>query len=232
MKKEVFRESKKYFLIVDIILYNLICLVGILVLCSKELDFINTLRYFYLIFFVIAFISVVAYFVNRRKDDYEFLFYALINVYVGAYSLIYVNYKETWFILGSSLLVYTIANILNKGMRINTLDRTNSVGVVSKLSILVVVTLLSVFTAINLYANNTIEYSLLGYYFLTFGLISLIEPYLYIILHNKKISNYLCEGEVSEKAPIKEPHKAVNVSKRTVKKPVKKETTKKKIVKK
>ena len=237
MKKVIFRETNKYLVIVDIILYNLICLIGIGILRTEGLEFLNPLRYTYGIFFMVAFISIFAYFINRRKDDYEFLLFGLINIYVGSFSLIYSSYSQAWFILGCAMLVYTIANILNKGIHIKALNDINSVSVVSKFSILTVLTILSIYVAINLFLHNKFECKLLGYYFLTYGLISLIEPYLYIIIRNKKLSKYLC-GKEEEAPVIEEPvvekkeepvkSKSKTIVKRQVKKPLKKIRTVKK----
>ena len=94
------------------------------------------------------------------------------------------------------------------------------------------ITLLSLFVAINLLSHSVIGNELMGYYFLGFGLFSLIEPYMTILLRNKKINDYLLEKN-SDKKEVK------TVQKREVKKPVKKpvkkasETTKvKKVIKK
>lgn len=234
MKKVLFRETDKCLLIVDIILYNLICLIGIAILYTEGIEYLNPLNYCFVIFFIVAFFSLIAYFSNRRKDDYEFLLFGLINIYVGSFSLIYSTYKQFWIILGCAMLVYTIANILNKGIHIKALDEKNSVSAVSKLSILSLLTILTLFTAINLFLHDKIESTILGYYFLAFGLISLIEPYLYIIVSNKKLSKYLCGKECIEEKIIKEVEKEKKevkkeekpklktLPKRQVKKPIKK----------
>ncbi len=222
MKKVLFNETRKYMVIVDIILYNLICIIGITILRTEGLEFLNPLNYCFVIYFVIAFLSLIAYFSNRRKDDYEFLLFALINIYVGSFSLIYSAYKQFWIILGCAMLVYTIANLLNKGIHIKALNDKHSVSVVSKLSILIVLTILTIFTAINLFLNSRVESTILGYYFLAFGLISLIEPYLYIVISNKKLSKYLCGKETIVEQSKEEIKRIKTIPKRQVKKPIKK----------
>ena len=114
MKKIILKEFEKCYLIIDIVFYNIICIIGLIVLSTDGLDLISLIKYFYLLFFVIAFFATLAYFSNRRKGDYEFLLYAFINVYVGTFALVYINYNNPWLILGCSMLVYTIANSLNR----------------------------------------------------------------------------------------------------------------------
>ena len=232
MKKIIIKEFEKCYLIIDIVFYNIICIIGLVVLTTDGLDLISLIKYFYLLFFVIAFFATLAYFSNRRKGDYEFLLYAFINVYVGTFALVYINYNNPWLILGCSMLVYTIANSLNRGLHVKLLDEENNCAVIVKFAVLVLITLLSLFVAINLLSHSVIGNELMGYYFLGFGLFSLIEPYMTILLRNKKVNDYLLEKN-KDKKEVK------TVQKREVKKPVKKpvkktsETTKvKKVVKK
>lgn len=196
IKKEIIKESKKCYLIVDIVFYIIICLIGSEVLFLNELKYVSTLKYLYLIFYIIAFFSVVAYFVNRRKHDYEFLYFALINIYAGSFVLIYSNYLSPNFIVGCSLLIYTIMNGFNKGIHAYRLDYNNKIESVSKLSIMLALMLLSIFTSIYFYKYLIIDNEVLGYYFLTFGLISLLEPFLCIVLNNKSISKKMLRNDI------------------------------------
>ncbi|UKI58726.1 MAG: hypothetical protein L6V81_05005 [Clostridium sp.] len=66
--------------------------------------------------------SLVAYFVNRRPEDYEFLFFGLINIIVGTYVLVNELFPNSCLIVGSAILIYSIANVLNKGYHTNKND--------------------------------------------------------------------------------------------------------------
>lgn len=219
MKKEIIRESKKCHLIVDIAFYLIICFIGATILDIKRLSEVNTLNYLYLIFYIIGFFAVLAYFANRRKEDYEFLYFGLINVYVGSFALIYSNFSNPHFIVGCALLIYTISNAFNKGIHANILECKNRIEVVSKLPIMLILMFFSVFMSIYFYKNICIDNEVLGYYFLAFGLISMLEPLLCIVLNNKKISKTILGEEVKKEEAKKEIKK---VSKRVTKRPNKK----------
>lgn len=233
MNKVVLKEFDKPLIIIDIIFYNLICLVGVVILTVKGMELMSLIRYFYLLFFVLAFISTIAYFANRKPDDYEYLLYAFINVYVGTFALVYIDYKNPWFILGCAMLVYTIANTLNRGLHVRQLDHKNSSNIVVKFAILILISMLSLFVAINLFSHNVIGNEIMGYYLIGFGLISLIEPYMNILIENntlkKMINKEVAPVEEQEKKEIKP------VRKRVVKKPLKEKEAavkKKRVVKK
>ena len=116
MKKVVVTETDKYIIFVDIVLYLVIALMGFAILSINDINGIYTLKYLYVAFYVVAFFSVAAYFINRRKGDYEFLFFGLINVVVGSFAMINSNFYCNYFILGCSILIYSIANTINKGL--------------------------------------------------------------------------------------------------------------------
>jgi len=213
MNKVIFKESDKKFIIIDILFNIILCLIGLCVLKTTGIEYIKVLRYFYLIFYVVAFFSLIAYFSNRRKGDYELLYFAFINVYVGSFALIYRDYQNSYFILGCSVLIYTIANLYNRGVRINTLNNEKNLEFFPKLFVTLVLTLFCLGISFFLYQGNAVEFLIVGYFFLTFGLLSLLEPMLTIIMKNDKVMKFVVDKKASE--PVK------SVVKRQVKKPVK-----------
>lgn len=231
MNKVILKEFDKPYIIIDIIFYNLICLVGIVILTVRGMELMSLIKYFYLLFFVLAFISTIAYFSNRKPDDYEYLLYAFINVYVGTFALVYIDYENPWFILGCAMLVYTIANSLNRGLHVRNIDEKNSSTIVVKFSILILISMLSLFVAINLFSHNVIGNEIMGYYLIGFGLISLIDPYMSILIEKNSFGK-LKKKDTTSEAEKEEKKEVKVVRKRVVKKPLKKkeETVKKKRV--
>jgi len=236
MKKIIISETDKYIVFVDIVLYLIIAIMGFVILSMKDISSYYTLRYLYVAFFIVAFFAVVAYFTNRRKDDYEFLFFALINVIVGAFSLINANFYCNYFILGCSILMYSIANTLNKGFYSKKLEDDSNPFVVAKFSITLLLVFLGLLVAIRFYFTETIFNEVLGYYFIAFGLLSLIEPLLIILINNNTFNKYLANGEVinlgisgkTSQTPkiISEEKEVKKVAKRKKIKPTKKDTNK------
>ena len=97
-----------------------------------------------------------------------------------------------------------------------------------KLSITVLLTLLSLLVLSDLFNSEAVSGMVLGYYFMGFGLISLFEPLLMIITKNPQVETYLVSLNESEKDKTKEKKatKKTAIKEIKKKKPVKKSSTK------
>lgn len=233
MNKVVVKEFDRTLLGVDIMLYTIIAVVGYLTLKFSSIDTIKIIDYVPPIFYMFAFFSLVAYFVNRRPNNYEFLLFGLINVIVGSFVIVNLSYPESGFILGNAVLIYSIANVLNKGYHTKRLLEMKDINVYTKLAITILAALLGLLIIFNLYQNNIFQSLVLGYYFMTFGLISLLEPLLMIVMKSPKVEAYLVnlleDEEVTEKKEIK--LKEVKPKKPQVKKEEVKDKEKKAVAK-
>ncbi len=223
MNKVIFKEPKRHYLCYDILLYLIITIIGFIILFSNCLTR-NMLLCLYSIFYLIAIFSLVIYFLNRTKDDYEYLIFTVINVLVGTFALLNYNYYDEYIILSLSIFIYTLSNTINKGYYLIILDKNNDANVVAKSSVTFLLALLGVFVSINFCFRNLIASEFLGYYFVTFGLISLLEPFLNIILKNKYICKYLLEKNKNKKVKV--------IAKTKVKPIIKKKIVNKKSIKK
>lgn len=255
MNKVVLKEFQKKYIIVDIVFYIIFVVLGFTLLNFAEMGLTNPIKYGACIFYTLAFFSILAYFVNRRKDDYEFLLFGFINVVTATFILIYTAYPDSGFILSDAVLLYSIANVLNKGYSCNRLLSKKDFNFFPKVSVTVLLLFLGVFVVASLYNKVEVGVLILGYYFIIFGLLSLLEPFNSILFENKTISNYLLnllhynetetkvedvKEEVKEEVPVKKvakkttkkTTKKASTKKTTKKAPVKKATTKKKTVKK
>ncbi len=234
MNRIIFKESGKCHLCVDLILYLLITVIGFIVLFSNCLNN-NILDYLYAIFYVIAIISLIAYFSNRRLNDYESLLFCLINVFVGTFALLNYNYINEYVILSLCIFMHTICNAANKWYHSSLLDEKNDPFLISKASMTFLLAILGLFVSMSFYFHSLLGYEFLGYYFIAFGLISLLEPLMKILIKNSIISKYLIHENkkvetIKTKVVTKEKVKPkVKVEK---KKDTKKKTTSKTTVKK
>ena len=80
--------------------------------------------------------------------------------------------------------MYAIANTLNRGLYVKNPDEDNSSKAVVKFAVLVLIAVISVFAAINLFSHKSVGSTVVGYYLIGFGFISLIEPYMLILIKN------------------------------------------------
>lgn len=222
MKKVVIKEFDRTLLGIDLMLYCFFAVVGYVMLRFPELESLRPTEYVSPIFYMFAFMSLVAYFVNRRPNDYEFLFFGLINVIVATYVLVNEYFTDSSFIVGSAILVYSISNVLNKGYHTNKMIENGDINVFAKLAITILLTILSFIVLLDINQNRIGTSIILGYYFIGFGIVSLFEPLLMILTKNPKIEQYLISlsDESKKKTNNK---KKTSIKEIQKKKPIKKD---------
>ncbi len=235
MNRVIFKESGKCNVFVDIVLYTLITVIGFIILFSNCLSN-NILENLYAIFYVFAIISLVAYFINRRPYDYESLLFCLINVFVGTFALLNYKYFNEYVILSLCIFIHTVCNTANKWYHSCLLDEKNDPFVVSKASMTFLLAILGLFVSLSFYFRSLIEHEFLGYYIIAFGLLSLLEPFMRILIRNNTINKYLShenkkvettKTKVVTKEKVKPTVKIEKKVKQKVKTEKKKETKKK-----
>ena len=122
MRKNIINEREGTIIAIDIIFYIAIIIVGYLLVDYENFNIVATYRFLPSIFYVIGALSFIAYFLNRKRDYYEFLMFSLINIIAGTYILANnlsfndVSNLLPWnsFVVGDALLFYSIASIANK----------------------------------------------------------------------------------------------------------------------
>lgn len=189
--KVILKETEKTILAVDILFYLAYALCGCILIIFPQIEVFGPIKYTSSIFYFLGLFSLVAYFINRRKNNYEFLLLGLSNILVGTFIYVYSYYDNTGFILGNAILIYSLANVLNKGWHSYNLSKRNDINMFPKLGITILLSLLGFLVITNLYKSMTMQTLILGYYFLVFGIISLIEPIMLIVMKNKKLNKYL-----------------------------------------
>ena len=75
MKKVVIKELERAFLGIDIMLYTIYAAIGYILIGFPEVELLSPMEYVPVLFFMFGFFSLVAYFLNRRSDDYEYVPY-------------------------------------------------------------------------------------------------------------------------------------------------------------
>ena len=208
MNKVVLKEFEKKYLIVDIVFYVVLVILGFVLLNFAEMGLSNPIKHAPSMFYSIAFFSILAYFVNRRKDEYEFLLFGFINVVTATFILVYTNYPDSGFILADAVLLYSIANVLNKGYSCKRLVETQDINFFTKVSVTALLLFLGVFVVASLYNKVDVGILILGYYFIIFGLLSLLEPLNAVLFENpdlrRRIFEFLSYDKKEEKVEVKE----------------------------
>ena len=222
MKKEVLKEFDRTILVIDIMLYCVFITVGFVLLHFSEIELINPLKYASPLFYMFGFFSLLAYFLNRRKGDYELLIFGFINVCVGSFVLIYMSFPDTGFILADAVLIYSIANVINKAFNCKRLLIEKDINFFTKAEVAILLLFLGVFVVSSLYTKVEVGSLILGYYFIVFGLLSLLEPLMAVLVKNIKIENKILEFLAYEEDEAEVTPKVKEVKSKKIIKPKKK----------
>ena len=132
-------------------------------------------------------------------------------------------------ILFSSYKMYQILTagvpVVNPTSKDNTseVNNNNDINVFAKLAITILLTMLSLIVIVDLYNHEEGTSMVLGYYFMGFGLVSLLEPLLMILTRNPKIEKYLTSLSKNDKKVIKTKKRTTTIKEIKKKKPVKKD---------
>ena len=204
MKKEIIKEKDKTLIGLDIMLYVIYAVVGYILLRVSDVVSFDSVDCASPLLYMFGFFSLLTYFLNRRKDDYEQLFFGFINIVTATFLLVNAHYPNTGFVMADALLIYSIAIVLNKGYHAKKLLEKGDINFFVKLPMTVILTILGVLVVANIYNKIDVGNTILGYYFLVFGLISLLEPLMYILLSNNGIAAWLTMLTLDEKETKKE----------------------------
>lgn len=187
MNKVVLKEFNKEHLSIKVIFYCLFTLVGFELLHFSDLGFSDPIGYIPVIFYCFAFLSLFTYFLNRVEGSYELLYFGLINVITGTFVLVNMYYPDSGFILSDAVLLYSILNVINGIVSCSKLFKEKKILFFMKTAITILLLFLGVFVVSALYDKVEFGTLILGYYFVAFGLLNLLEMFTNIIFSNKKI---------------------------------------------
>ena len=197
MRKKIIREREGTLIAIDIVFYIAVIIVGYLLVDYENYNIVATFKFLPSIFYIIGALSFIAYFLNRKRDYYEFLMFSLINVITGTYilanSINYVGNLLPWntYIVGDALLFYSIASICNKLYIVKKYWDNKNINFIPRLVNSVLITFISAFAVYSLYTKADLAFMIIGYYIMGFGLISLLEPLTYIVLNNPTVDKLL-----------------------------------------
>lgn len=189
-RTEIIKESNKTHLAVDVMLYFVYVLVGYLLIRFPQIEELKPIEYAPVIFYTIGFFSLIAYFINRRKGNYEFLFLGLINIATGTFITFNAYTEDTGKALGYAILIYSLLVVLNKGYHTVKLSKEKNINSFAEAGVTIMLVLLGFLVLQNLFKSQTMQTLILGYYFLVFGIFSLIEIGLILLLRIPKINKY------------------------------------------
>ena len=239
MKKTL--KNSDLSLITQVLLSLLIMIMGIIIMIFKAFGLVEIVLYISILFYVLAFLSILAYFIKRKEGDYEILLLALISVITATFLFVFKN-DNVPMILGIGMTIFTILEIMNRIYKIVILKKEENFMWIIKFIITFVIGVLGLLTTINLFKEITVQTMMIAYYFITFGFLLSIENFIELFMTDKQfkkiLSKMLDEDPYSNLENIKEDRikkieeqnkkKTTSVKKnqKSVKSKIKKTTTK------
>ena len=204
MRRRVVKEFDKTIYAIDIMLYAIMGIIGYMLLQFSSMPNLDIEQYIIGIFFIFGFISLLAYFLNRRKGDYEFLFFGAINILVAAFIKLNAVHNDLNYIVSVSLLFYSLAYFLNKIIHVCKLVKEKNLNSIPKISVSLLVVVLTLVTMVTVYTKFDVAIMIYGYYFIGFALLSLIEVLLILLFNGKTFRKKLIDMlNYDEVKPVK-----------------------------
>ena len=193
MRRRVVKEFDKTIYAIDIMLYAIMGIIGYMLLQFSGMPNLDVEQYIIGIFFIFGFISLLAYFLNRRKGDYEFLFFGAINILVAVFIKLNAVHNDLNYIVSVSLLFYSLAYFLNKIIHVCKLVKEKNLNSIPKISVSLLVVVLTLVTMVTVYTKFDVAIMIYGYYFIGFALLSLIEVLLILLFNGKTFRKKLID---------------------------------------
>ncbi len=173
--------------LIDIVTYFLILILGIVMVAMSFGKISNHIIFIMTFFYILSAILLVSYFLYRKEQNYEKLFLSLSSA-IMAGSLYYVSDIKSMICLGVSLFVFITLVVIVKSIDIFRHYKNKGIECEVKSIVtlfLVLAGIISGYILTNQYFFQLIVY---GYFFIVFGLISLFEPIILVLLDYKKIT--------------------------------------------
>lgn len=221
MNKVVIKELDKTFLGIDLMLYCIYVVMGYILIGFPEVEILNPMEYSPVLFFMFGFFSLVAYFLNRRVGNYEYLFLGLINVMVATFVLVHAFFGNDALIMALVISIYSLSIILNKSYYLVHMLKNKDINFYPKTITVILLILIGLLTVSPIFAKYAAANMILGYYLMAFGLVNLLEVLLTILIRNPRPDNALTS--IFGLAPVKTTKKKV-VLKEIKKKKINKNT--------
>lgn len=221
MNKVVIKELDKTFLGIDLMLYCIYVVMGYILIGFPEVEILNPMEYSPILFFMFGFFSLIAYFLNRRVGNYEYLFLGLINVMVATFVLVHAFFGNDALIMALVVSIYSLSIILNKSYYLVHMLKNKDINFYPKTITVILLIFIGLLTVSPIFAKYAAANMILGYYLMAFGLVNLLEVLLTILIRNPRLDSALTS--IFGLAPVKTTKKKV-VLKEIKKKKINKNT--------
>lgn len=165
---------------INLIISSIILLLGIILMILSPATDYAPITMLYLTFIVYSLIKLLEYFLTKPKDDNEELYTAIICAIASLSGFKFIDYN-TQMVLSLTLAVWVGAMSIIRLIKIDYLHDRNDKLMYINLGTFFLFLLLGLLTSINLYFSETVQFLMLGFFFITVGLLDLAEDLIRII---------------------------------------------------
>jgi len=130
---------------------------------------------FYYIMYFCAVIKLIEYFITKEDGDYENILVAMVSVIAGTAGIVF-HFSNTPIVLSITLISWVSALAIIKLIKVDYLmDRKNKMWYAEIITLGIFV-LIGILTSINLYFSASVQTLMLGFFFLTMGIVEMVYP--------------------------------------------------------
>ena len=165
---------------INLIISGVILFLGLmLIILSPATDY-APITMLYLTFMVYSLIKILEYFLTKPKDDYEELYTTIVCAIAAFSGFKYIDYNPPM-VLSLTLAVWVCAMAIIKLIKIDYLHDRNDKMMYINLGTFFLFLLLGLLTSINLYFSETVQFLMLGFFFICVGILDLTEDVIRIL---------------------------------------------------
>lgn len=165
---------------INLIISSIILLLGIILMILSPATDYAPITMLYLTFIVYSLIKLLEYFLTKPKDDNEELYTAIVCAIASLSGFKFIDYN-TQMVLSLTLAVWVGSMSIIKLIKIDYLHDRNDKLMYINLGTFFLFLLLGLLTSINLYFSETVQFLMLGFFFITVGLLDLAEDLIRIL---------------------------------------------------
>ena len=163
-----------------------IFLIGILLFISSFLEFMKPSTLLYIVFSLYGGLKLIEFILTRKEGDLENLYTFIACTLVAISGYKFASYSDPK-VLGITLFCWVGVMSIIKLIKLDYYhDRKDKMFFVNLLTFSLFL-LLGLLTSINLYYEQTIQFLMLGFFFVINGILSMAETGIIILLKNKQL---------------------------------------------
>ncbi len=173
--------------LIDIVTYFSVLVLGIVMVALSFGKVDNYVLFIMTFFYILSAILLLSYFLYRKDSNYEKLFLSLVSAIMTGI-LFYISDFKSLICLGTSLFIFITLVVIVKSIGIFGYHKNKGLKCEVKSIVTLFIALAGIMSGYILTNQFFFQLIIYGYFFIVFGLISLFEPIILILLDYKKIT--------------------------------------------